>query len=212
MSKVSISGNALGTGTITLAAPNTSTDRTLTLPDATGTFAILDSAGNFKLSAAGAVLQNSSGNPILRQSGSVLKVQQFTNAGSSTTSGTLVNLNGSAFLYTPVSTSSTLYLTITAYTYLNPAAGHAAGAIYGFYAIGEFISSVWTPISNTGYLWSYQYPTTYGQSIATQANMTCTRSNSALTARSFNLMGAMSNANMTFFGNNIILTIMEVAN
>lgn len=37
MSKIALSGNASGTGTLTIAAPNTSTDRTLTLPDATGT-------------------------------------------------------------------------------------------------------------------------------------------------------------------------------
>ena len=40
MSKVKIQGNASGTGVLTIAAPNTSTDRTITLPDSTGT--ILD--------------------------------------------------------------------------------------------------------------------------------------------------------------------------
>lgn len=38
MSKVAITGNASGTGTLTIAAPNTSTDYTLTLPEGTGTF------------------------------------------------------------------------------------------------------------------------------------------------------------------------------
>jgi hypothetical protein len=37
MSKVKIEGNASGTGTFTIAAPNSSTDRTLTLPDEAGT-------------------------------------------------------------------------------------------------------------------------------------------------------------------------------
>jgi hypothetical protein len=37
MSRVSLSGNALGTGTFTIASPNSNTDRTLTLPDASGT-------------------------------------------------------------------------------------------------------------------------------------------------------------------------------
>lgn len=40
MSKIALSGNASGTGTLTIAAPNTSTDRTLTLPDATGTMLV----------------------------------------------------------------------------------------------------------------------------------------------------------------------------
>ena len=37
MAKVKIQGHASGTGVLTVTAPNTSTDRTITLPDATGT-------------------------------------------------------------------------------------------------------------------------------------------------------------------------------
>ena len=37
MAKVKITGHASGTGVITITAPNTSTDRTITLPDGTGT-------------------------------------------------------------------------------------------------------------------------------------------------------------------------------
>jgi hypothetical protein len=40
MSKVALSGNASGTGTFTIASPNSNTDRTLTLPDATGTMLV----------------------------------------------------------------------------------------------------------------------------------------------------------------------------
>jgi hypothetical protein len=43
MSIVKISGNASGTGIFTIAAPNSNTNRTQTLPDATGTV-VLDSA------------------------------------------------------------------------------------------------------------------------------------------------------------------------
>ena len=39
MAKVKIQGNASGTGILTVTAPNTSTDRTITLPDATSTIA-----------------------------------------------------------------------------------------------------------------------------------------------------------------------------
>jgi hypothetical protein len=42
MSKIALSPNASGTGTFSIASPGTNTDRTLTLPDATGT--ILSSA------------------------------------------------------------------------------------------------------------------------------------------------------------------------
>ena len=37
MAKVKITGHASGTGVLTITAPNTSTDRTITLPDTTGT-------------------------------------------------------------------------------------------------------------------------------------------------------------------------------
>lgn len=37
MSKVALSGNASGTGTFTIASPNSNTDRTLNLPDSSGT-------------------------------------------------------------------------------------------------------------------------------------------------------------------------------
>jgi hypothetical protein len=37
MSRIAVQGNASGSGTFTLAAPNSNSDRTLTLPDSTGT-------------------------------------------------------------------------------------------------------------------------------------------------------------------------------
>jgi hypothetical protein len=43
MSKITLSGNASGTGTFTLASPNSNSDRTLDLPDAGGTM-VLDTA------------------------------------------------------------------------------------------------------------------------------------------------------------------------
>jgi hypothetical protein len=45
MSKVALSGNASGTGTFTIASPNSNTDRTLTLPDNTGTILTTATAG-----------------------------------------------------------------------------------------------------------------------------------------------------------------------
>mgnify|MGYP006970129807 CR=1 FL=1 len=46
MAKVKIQGHASGTGVITVTAPNTSTDRTITLPDATGTLLNSDGDGS----------------------------------------------------------------------------------------------------------------------------------------------------------------------
>ncbi|MFZ9210901.1 MAG: hypothetical protein ACO22M_00405 [Candidatus Nanopelagicaceae bacterium] len=45
MSKVSIQGNASGTGTFTIAAPNSNSNQTLTLPDVTGTVVTTGSTG-----------------------------------------------------------------------------------------------------------------------------------------------------------------------
>jgi hypothetical protein len=42
MSQVTLQGNASGTGIFTVAAPNSNTNRTLTLPDATGTVVTTD--------------------------------------------------------------------------------------------------------------------------------------------------------------------------
>lgn len=58
MSQVAISGNASGTGTLTIAAPNTNSNYTLTLPAATGTVASIASVNN-----NGVVYANSSGQP-----------------------------------------------------------------------------------------------------------------------------------------------------
>jgi|APSaa5957512535_1039671.scaffolds.fasta_scaffold24649_4 hypothetical protein len=46
MSKIKIQGNSSGTGVLTLEAPNTATDRTITLPDATGTLLTADGDGS----------------------------------------------------------------------------------------------------------------------------------------------------------------------
>ena len=46
MSKIALSSNALGTGTLTIASPNTNTDRTLTLPDNSGTL-VVSTAGSW---------------------------------------------------------------------------------------------------------------------------------------------------------------------
>jgi hypothetical protein len=83
MSKIAIEGNALGSGTLTIAAPNTSTNRTLTLPDETGT--ILTNA------TAGTVLQVVS----------VAKTDVFTTASTS-----LVDITGLSASITPTSATS----------------------------------------------------------------------------------------------------------
>tara|TARA_R100001509_G_scaffold162982_1_gene136084 strand:- start:118 stop:600 length:483 start_codon:yes stop_codon:yes gene_type:complete len=45
MSQVKISGNASGTGTLTIAAPNTNTDRTINIPDTAGNIVTTGDSG-----------------------------------------------------------------------------------------------------------------------------------------------------------------------
>jgi hypothetical protein len=54
MSKIALSGNASGTGTFTIASPGTNTDRTLTLPDATGTVNVSGVPNEVPAGSAGA--------------------------------------------------------------------------------------------------------------------------------------------------------------
>ena len=57
MAKVKITGHASGTGILTVTSPNSSTDRTLTMSDATGTLLTADGDGS-SLTGAGATTLN----------------------------------------------------------------------------------------------------------------------------------------------------------
>ena len=82
MSKITLSGNANGTGTLTIASPNTNSDRTLTLPDSTGTIATAEStlaqfnaSGSAPVFAARAWVNfNGTGTVAIRASGNVSSI------------------------------------------------------------------------------------------------------------------------------------------
>jgi len=82
MSKVALSGNVSGSGTFTIASPNGNTDRTLTLPDATGTVATAEStlaqfnaSGSAPVYAARAWVNfNGTGTVAIRASGNVSSI------------------------------------------------------------------------------------------------------------------------------------------
>tara|TARA_R110000744_G_scaffold167506_1_gene284978 strand:- start:1538 stop:1882 length:345 start_codon:yes stop_codon:yes gene_type:complete len=57
MAKVKITGHQSGSGVLTITAPNTSTDRTITLPDGTGTLLTTDGDGS-GLTGVGATTLN----------------------------------------------------------------------------------------------------------------------------------------------------------
>lgn len=90
MSSVRLSGNASGTGILTVASPNTNSNRTLTLPDNTGT--LLSTA------SAGTVLQ---------------VVQGSYSTTTSTSSGTYVT-SGLTASITPSSSSSKILVIVAA--------------------------------------------------------------------------------------------------
>ena len=92
MSNIAMQGGATGTGTVTLLAPSTSTNRTLTLPDSTGTVALQGGAG------VGKVLQ------VVQ----VVKTDSF----SSSTSG-YVDVTGLSVSITPTSASSKILVMAT---------------------------------------------------------------------------------------------------
>lgn len=68
----------------------------------------IDSSGNVKLSTANTVIQNSSGNPILQQTGSILQVVSTTKTDTftTTTTGSYVDITGMSVSITPTSASS----------------------------------------------------------------------------------------------------------
>lgn len=82
MSKIAILGSATGTGTVTVAAPATNTDRLLTLPDSAGTLATAEStlvqfnaSGSAPVYAARAWVNfNGTGTVAIRASGNVSSI------------------------------------------------------------------------------------------------------------------------------------------
>jgi hypothetical protein len=100
MSIVKVSGNASGTGTLTIAAPNTNSDFTLTLPTGTGTLISTASTGQVIPKAA-------------LPTGSVLQVVNaiYTTAVSSSTSNTFVD-SGLTLSITPTSSTSKILVIV----------------------------------------------------------------------------------------------------
>ena len=74
MSQVRVSGNASGTGIFTIAAPNSNTNRTLTLPDNTGTLMSTGSAGSVIQVVSGSLGTVSTSSGTLQYSGTTVNI------------------------------------------------------------------------------------------------------------------------------------------
>jgi hypothetical protein len=100
MSKVTIQGNASGTGTFTIAAPNSNTDRTLTLPDVAGTVLTSGSNADFPAGSVLQVVQTQSTTQETFTSSSYTSTTSFSGAITpSSTSNKILVLGDVAMMY-----------------------------------------------------------------------------------------------------------------
>jgi len=126
MSKVQVSGNALGSGTVTLAAPNTNSDYTLSLPAATGTLDTLQRAGN--------VLQ---------------VVQSVLTTAFTTTSGTRI-ATGLAASITPSKTTSKILVFVQGNANATAAAGSNCYVDTGLFKNGNLLATEFAQVGSFG--------------------------------------------------------------
>ena len=121
MSKISIEGNSSGTGTFTIASPNSNTNRTLNLPDNAGTFITTGSTTGIDASALSTGTVAAARLP----AGSVLQVVQTVKTDSfSTTSTSYTDVTGMSVTITPSSASNKILVL------LNATVGSNGGANY----------------------------------------------------------------------------------
>ena len=75
MSKIKIVGHASGSGVLTIAAPNTNEDRTITIPDVTGT--LLDSGSDLNAANLTGALPAISGASLTGITGTTTRIHAF---------------------------------------------------------------------------------------------------------------------------------------
>ena len=140
MSKVKIQGNASGTGTLTISAPNTNVDRSLTLPDGAGEILTSSSTlSSSNLSGALPALDGSALTGISQTVKQYVRGQTTTNLALSTTTYTSIGLSATI---TPSSTSSKILIFLSLQYQLTQAKG---------VGIGIYDGSNWVHLSNTYY-------------------------------------------------------------
>jgi len=113
MAKLKLQSNASGTGVVTLTAPNTDTDRTITLPDSTGT--VLDSTSTLDATKLSGDLPAIDGSSLtnLPAGGKVLQVVYFsTGAEYYITSTTLANMFSTTITPTAAGSSILIFTNI----------------------------------------------------------------------------------------------------
>jgi hypothetical protein len=187
MSKVSLAGNASGTGIFTIASPNSNTDRTLTLPDNTGT-----------LLTSGSAIQKSQ-----LPTGSVLQVVQAVLTSSVTFTSATVVATGLSASITPLSASSKILILLTGGRFDYAGGGPSRGNIYLYKNASSLVYFGSIAVGNP--TWSLPYSESYLDSPATT---------SAITYAIYGANDASAATNFLF--NNTLngratLTLMEIA-
>lgn len=181
MSKVAITGNASGTGTFTIAAPNSNTDRTLTLPDQTGTILTSATTTGFP---AGSVLQ-------------VVSVPVSSTVSTTSTSYVTTNL---AATITPTSATSKIFVVWTNTVATSGASTGVTVTLYrGATDLGS--SSGFTEIVTSGN--NYGLSFSYLDSPATTSSTTYTVY--------FKRVGVSTTVFVNITGYTSSLTLMEIA-
>jgi hypothetical protein len=113
MSKIALSGNASGTGTFTIASPDSSTDRTVNLPDAGGDMVLTTATQTLTNKSIVATQLTGTVAAARLPAGSVLQVVQGTTSTSTTTTSTAFQSTGLTASITPSSASSKILVIAT---------------------------------------------------------------------------------------------------
>jgi hypothetical protein len=148
MSKVKVQGNPSGTGTLTIAAPNTNSDRTLNLPDAAGTL-VAKSGTYIAPSELGSGTPSASN--FLRGDGSwqIIPAPSTANVLAATAGASLGAVGTYAFLFDTVAQTTTPGSTRagSSLRYAGSSAGSNNSAESGVAASGT-----WRVMGGSGYL------------------------------------------------------------
>jgi len=128
MSKIAITPNASGTGTINIVAPNTNTDRTLTIPDVTGNVVTTGDSGT----VTSAILATNAVRDEL-PAGSVVQTVHTNGAPASISTGSLTLQTATI---TPIYASSKILMITNSAYHMDNAAGAYWRAQYNYSIAG----------------------------------------------------------------------------
>ena len=166
MSKVVIQGHASGTGDFTIAAPNSNTDRTLTLPDVTGNVVTTGDTSTVTETMINGSL------------GKVLQVVQTSSTTQETfTSGSYTSTSSFSGVITPSSTSNKIFVVADVAMMYYLSSGNSAHALFRLYrAVGATASAASTgqtyDYGGSGILTSINLPINWLDSPSTTSELT----------------------------------------